>query len=155
MTIAQQRAAAEERAHALLRSIVPEEELRWEVQRVPQIPGRAVPYGCLERVLTHLEFMGQSGQYQYQIWFQGTSENIARIDSVKGYRGGLCGGPNPWNDYIISGLRVDRDLMLAARAEANDQNTQPLSLPRSDIWLGQYLALKYDEQNFLCYANAF
>ena len=46
MTIAQQRAAAEERAHALLRSIVPEEELRYEVQRVPRSTAlTAVPYG--------------------------------------------------------------------------------------------------------------
>ena len=43
----------------------------------------------------YLEFMGQSGKYQYQIWFQGTSENITRIDSMRGYRGGLAEGPTP------------------------------------------------------------
>jgi hypothetical protein len=31
----------------------------------------------------------------------------------------------------------------------------PAHLPDHDIWLGQYLALKYDEQRFMEYANIF
>lgn len=156
MTLTQQRVAAEERASALLRSIVPEEEWRWEVRPIvgsPTIRGRW--FTCLERMPSHLEFLGQSGRFKYQIHFSSTSENITRI-SIDGRVNGLCGGPFAWNDYILPNTRgVDPLSMRRARDEAIAQHTTPLSLPRSDIWLGQYLALKYDEKEFLEYANLF
>ena len=154
MTIAQRRAAAEQRADALLRSIVPYDEWRWEVRR--NYLGRII-----NREPTHLEFEGQHKTHLYRIYFHSTSENIERI-AKGGYRTqGICGGPYQWNDYLLNdGFRryypqMEQDSWDQARREAYNEGDVPLSLPKSDIWLGQYLALRYDEDHFLEVANMF
>lgn len=154
MTIAQQRAAAGQRADALLRSIVESGEWRYT-------PHRNSRGQITRREPTHIEFKGQTGRNTYRIWLHSTSENIEQIDS-NGYTHGICGGPYAWNDYVTpeSMTRrryVDMDNLVwsEARRVANEQGTQPLSLPPADIHLGQYLALKYDEKRFLEYANLF
>ncbi len=154
MTIAQRRAAAEQRANALLRSIVPDNEWRWEVRR--NVFGQIV-----KREPTHLEFKGQSGKWTYRIYFHSTSENIERTGS-NGYTHGICGGPYAWNDYIATDSHrrgyypeMAYEPWDAARREAALEHDSPLSLPPSDIHLGQYLALKYDEATFLETANVF
>ena len=150
MTIAQQRAAAEQRAHALLRSIVPEDEWRWRVER--DLLGR-----IRSRVPTHLEFLGQSGRYTYRIHFSQTSENIERFGNGESW--GLCGGPNPFGDYVVIGRYgpdFDHDAYSLARTQAIHEGCRYVpQLPKYDIWLGQYLALKYDEEAFLEAANVF
>jgi hypothetical protein len=154
VTIAQQRAAAEQRAQALLRSIVLPGEWRYEprLNSLGQI---------MRRDPTHIEFRGQLGRCTYQIWLDGTSENIRQIDA-NGYDHGICGGPYAYNDYVSPEsyqrrryVEMSNSLWLDARREAQEQGTQPLCLPAGDIWLGQYLALKYDEKRFLEQANIF
>jgi hypothetical protein len=151
-TIWVQRQEAEERAEALLRAVVPDKELRWRVER--NRFGRIV-----KRNLTGIVFIGQSGKFEYQIDFGRTSENIRRRNLETGRSGGLCGGPYPWNDYIMPGSNgfaiYNNPGYTEAILEARNQGTQPLHLPNHDIWLGQYLALKYDEQAFLKVANAY
>ncbi len=148
-----QRREAEERSEALLRAVIPDSELRWNVER--GLAGRIV-----KRHLTGAEFTGQLGTYIYTVNFHSTSENIGRVHIESGRRGGLCGGPYPWGDYVepgqglYLGVGANQSYNEAVRI-ARDQGTQPLSLPRWDIWLGQYLALKYDEKAFLRAANAY
>lgn len=151
-SIAVQRREAEERSEALLRAVIPDRDLRWKVERSPL--GRVV-----KRHLTGAEFVGQSGRYLYTISFHSTSENIGRKHIETGRSGGLCGGPYAWGDYVEpnQGLYMgvgQNSSYNRAVEEARAQGTQPLSLPRWDIWLGQYLALKYDEKVFLQHANA-
>lgn len=116
-------------------------------------------FGRIEkRTLTGIEFIGQLGTYEYRINFNRTSENIDRRHIDSGRRGGLCGGPYPWNDYLMPGdgfAIYHNPAYTEAVQEARNQGTQPLALPPHDIWLGQYLALKYDEQAFLKVANAY
>jgi hypothetical protein len=154
VTIAQQRAAAEERAKALLRSIVPADEWRYE-------PRRNILGQIITRDPTHIEFLGHTKRFTYQVWFNQTSENIQQIDS-RGYSHGVCGGPYAFGDYIVPGSArtgrspvVDQERYDRARQQGYRENTMPAHLPDHDIWLGQYLALKYDEQRFMEYANIF
>lgn len=149
-TFAERRKEAEERSSALLRAIVPEEDWRYH-------QGRSSNGRLAERKPTHLEFLSQSGAV-CQIWFNATSENIRIISGPRAGRG-LCGGPHAYADYVLPGQArtyvVNQQCWDEARQEAYRQNTQPLTLPASDIWLGQYLALKYDEAEFLSHANMF
>jgi hypothetical protein len=149
----ERRKEAEERSDALLRAIVPESE--WRYQQTRAYNGRLG-----ERVPVCLEFTGQHGTI-YRINFNATSENIRILSGP--WRGrGLCGGPYAYNDYVrpTPGLRrsypqMDDRLWTDARNRAYRANEQPLVLPPADIWLGQYLALKYDEDEFLDHANRF
>lgn len=145
--IREQRAEAEERSHALLRSIVPESEWRYEAHR--NMLGQIV-----SREPTHLEFTGQHG-LTYRIFFHRTSENITQVDRNGYNERGVCGGPYPHNDYRANRRRpeVDQDIWSTAVEEARQEYDTPLQLPKWDVFLGQYLALKYDEDAFLKVAN--
>jgi hypothetical protein len=139
----QKEVAAEERAEALLRAIVPESEFRYNAVRDAR--GR-----IRKRVPTHLEFTGQSGKI-YQIYLHTTTENIVEVAANGRKVKRHCVGPWTWIDYIDvevwrnqHRLNVDQELWQRSR-DASDTR----GLPRWDIFLGQYLALKYDERRFL------
>lgn len=153
-SIAERRADAEERSYALLRSVVPDKEWRWIPERTPL--GR-----ILKRNPKGLEFIGQGGSL-YRINFSRTSENIEIIEPSRQTYGarrvsGLCGGPYLHNEYRTHDLghpRIHSGLWDSARFEARQQGDFPLTIPQWDVFLGQYLALKFDEQAFLQVANA-
>lgn len=153
-SIAERRNAAGERSLALLRSIVPKSEWRYTITRNKL--GRIV-----KQIPISLEFVGQGGSL-YRINFSRTSENIEIIEpSRQTYGGrrvnGLCGGPYLHNEYRAPGdgyPRIHNGLWEDARREAREQGDYPMVLPDWDVFLGQYLALKYDEQAFLNVANA-
>jgi hypothetical protein len=74
----------------------------------------------------------------------------------------VCGGPYPHNDYLDPRAtrndgfpRLNDQAWSEARnaAHAEGAYVQPLTLPNYDIWLGQYLAIKYDEEHFLTKAR--
>lgn len=158
-SIAQQRQDAEERSWALLRSIVPSEELKGGDGLVGRDPITGRFYRHAERI----EFLGQSKKYSYVIYLNGTVSNIRQINPnprhYERHTRTICGGPYLHNDYLDTTSRADRwsvRVNMTAYHEAQEQALAerqiPLSLPSGDFFLGQYLALKFDEADFLEHA---
>ena len=119
---------AEERSRALLRSIVPQDE--WPVGG-----------NCIR-------FTAQSGK-TYEILFMGTVDNIIQIYEGRRYR--TWGGPYKWTEYLDLEYYQSSGLLRTNRELYNPDRIAGVArkLPIWDFYLGQYLALKYDEAAFL------
>jgi hypothetical protein len=91
----------------------------------------------------------------YEIYLHsGTVENIVKIDS-RGYRRTVCCAPFVWNDYLdVAKYReygrpdVDYVQFEPAREACRNAGISLRGLPKPDLFLGQYLGLKYDEKAF-------
>jgi hypothetical protein len=139
MSLKQQIQDAEERSWALLRALVDPKDWNGDL-------------------MSPLRVTAASG-WTYEIYVHsGTVENIVRTDR-NGYKRRLCAAPFPWNDYVNPdtqrGIRngrvnVDQQLFDEARMKYRAEGLgNPPGIPKGDLFLGQYLALKYDEKTFL------
>jgi len=137
MSAAEVAAAANQRAETLFRTIVPKEA--WTT-------------------LQTVEVVGKSGN-RYEIRLNGMTENIVG-HRPNGSTFRICGGPWLHNDYATPQsmrsayttelvAQVDQEIWNQAFMDFRASGERPLTLPVWDFWLGQYLALKYDEEEFL------